>query len=626
MANPDRTSGTSFNIAVEILENDLAMPCSETDPDGPLNESKRDMSADKSNDTKPHFNVPNSRIADVDLVTENGATVKKETDEDGETLSPQVASDKVSMLQCDTSAESISSNYSSFAGAYATPEDNDLNTISLGSTSCNDDSSMVPRSSSPLPPSSSPSQLFSSSPSPSSQSSIASETLYLGAAEPRDRSQTLGTLLDDFQCAPDRGELVSDGDDIPIEVSLEHNDGESKILNVENIQMDKSPSIIVMTPLSSHNADVALTCHNACSVNPDHDTNGAQNTPLHDTLSIQFTVPALEDPRTDAVHSETGSQKFFVSDNSALLNEYDRKEFKFRPLMHVELPLFDLEHKNLPSKRKDEDESRNEVTPVQKKYKPSAMVTMASLPNPRRSTIASQKSQHEKLISPFRSPLRSKLSGSTSPIETASVTDPLPATPTKAGALSGDTLDINKLEMNRKHRTQRASAPFKSPLSADVTAKLPSVRLTPTLQALERKVQLLKRAVKIKEDGDEEVLLQLIKQWTEAGQELASEVWELVKDNGSRENQCGHDSYSKTKQFENSWGGQACSQQGERNWGWDVEAETTVQEISEPVADNDDVDYEKPQDTLRTMLMQLGINPETLGWDEDSGEFRAYEG
>jgi hypothetical protein len=181
----------------------------------------------------------------------------------------------------------------------------------------------------------------------------------------------------------------------------------------------------------------------------------------------------------------------------------------------------------------------------------------------------------------------------------------------------------------KKDRTQRAAAQFKSPLSADASRNvMPSVRLTPTIQALERKLQVLKRALKVKQDGDEEILGSLLKKWTDAGREVAWEVWDLVKDHGS-----GDDGGSKIKPGRRSsedgwgWSEKPMSDEKERNWGWDIVPNTKANEEA------DAIDYTGPttcedeeetrQDTLGTMLMQLGIAPETLGWNEEEENFEA---
>ncbi|KAJ6629236.1 hypothetical protein B0H10DRAFT_1776816 [Mycena sp. CBHHK59/15] len=195
---------------------------------------------------------------------------------------------------------------------------------------------------------------------------------------------------------------------------------------------------------------------------------------------------------------------------------------------------------------------------------------------------------------------------------------------------------VPKSDLKKKHRTQRAAAQFKSPLPASVSlcSASASIRQTPTIQALERKVQVLKRAVKVRKDGEEETLERLVKKWTEAGRDVAWEVWELVKDNDSgggndwdKDSQEGAGSVKR--RFEDSWGWNEDSSskrikvgETDRNWGWEVSPRTEnaddrcTEQHDEPVDD-----YEKPRDTLGTMLMRLGIAPTTLGWDEEVGEF-----
>jgi hypothetical protein len=137
--------------------------------------------------------------------------------------------------------------------------------------------------------------------------------------------------------------------------------------------------------------------------------------------------------------------------------------------------------------------------------------------------------------------------------------------------------------------------------------------------------------VKVMNDGEEQTLEDLVKKWTEAGREVAWEVWGLVKDNQSGSGgDWGKDSQegaSGKRRFEDSWGWNEDSsskrikvEETERNWGWDVSPATSNGEHSneQPA---EPIEEDKPQDTLGTMLMRLGIAPTTLGWNEDEGEF-----
>ncbi|KAG6855082.1 hypothetical protein C0991_006011 [Blastosporella zonata] len=265
----------------------------------------------------------------------------------------------------------------------------------------------------------------------------------------------------------------------------------------------------------------------------------------------------------------------------------------------------------------------------------------SSLPNPKRSTLASQKLQHKKLTTPFRSPaMTPKIASSQNSValqalvpkdSIAHLSTPLaleqPTISTEPTLALSDT--------KRKHRTQRASAPFKSPLSNDASAKLSSVRMTPSIQALERQVQLLRRAIKVRDNGEAEILLELVKKWTEAGRDVAWEVWELVKDKASEEAQGWgkpNTHRSGTVGFEDSWGWsdkKTKDLDSERNWGWDVEpgrSTTEEADAAEPIVAETDMgnidDSERQHDTLGTMLMQLGIVPGTLGWNEEEGQFQ----
>ena len=193
-----------------------------------------------------------------------------------------------------------------------------------------------------------------------------------------------------------------------------------------------------------------------------------------------------------------------------------------------------------------------------------------------------------------------------------------------------------------KKCTPKAASQFKSPLSGPSLAKsatLSSVRLTPTIQALERKVQILKRAVKVKMNGEEEELNILAKKWGDAGRDVAWELWELVKDSGSEKSRQGNGGWGQEisrgtkRSMDEGWGWddrdskRMKTEAGGRDWSWSVERskdENGNDEIiggQSKMREGEDCEEEHGQDTLGTMLRQLGIAPETLGWNEDEGDF-----
>ena len=68
----------------------------------------------------------------------------------------------------------------------------------------------------------------------------------------------------------------------------------------------------------------------------------------------------------------------------------------------------------------------------------------------------------------------------------------------------------------------RAAVQFKSPIIlTGGNLQASTIRLTPAIQALERKLQILNRATKVREENEEDVLRGLIAKWTGAGQEVA---------------------------------------------------------------------------------------------------------
>jgi len=253
-------------------------------------------------------------------------------------------------------------------------------------------------------------------------------------------------------------------------------------------------------------------------------------------------------------------------------------------------------------------------------------------PAPKRATLASQRRQFKKLVTPFRSPLilnteenspSEDFPKSKSPLSILLAPSPapkMPLTPHKPHhARAAPTVTPAKTRV----RTLKAASQFKSPLSSSASASSgrgSSIRLTPAVQSLERKLQLLKRAVKVKENDEERTLVGLVKKWTEAGREIAYELWDLVKD-------------SANKREGMSWDG---GRMGSRdsNWGWDspgIKREGYPENESNTVTENPleegytnkilSEDDEQTRNTMGTMLRQLGIATETLGWNEDAEVF-----
>ncbi|THV05499.1 hypothetical protein K435DRAFT_647145, partial [Dendrothele bispora CBS 962.96] len=175
------------------------------------------------------------------------------------------------------------------------------------------------------------------------------------------------------------------------------------------------------------------------------------------------------------------------------------------------------------------------------------------------------------------------------------------------------------IDGNLKHRTPRAASQFKSPLATTFKATS-DVRLTPTIQALERKVQQLKRASKVKNDDEENTLQGLLEKWTEAGREVAWELWQLIKDKGDVDSMC---SSTGKRSFESNWGwDESDSKRVKLEGGTDFDTVATLEGRDQDLqVQSDNEVEEKRVMTLGIMLRQLGIDPQTLGWDEEEGLF-----
>ncbi|KAF7776355.1 hypothetical protein Agabi119p4_4748 [Agaricus bisporus var. burnettii] len=257
----------------------------------------------------------------------------------------------------------------------------------------------------------------------------------------------------------------------------------------------------------------------------------------------------------------------------------------------------------------------------------------SALPNPRRPTAISQRKQHEKLSRPFRPPalVTSKRDPKDNVNKDEAQNNAISqyTTPPRRVLKSSP---VNEAQDRSKHKTLGTAIQFKSPLiSRDGLEVDSSVRLTPTIQMLERKLQILKRAIKVKEDNQEDLLRGLITKWTEAGREIAWEVWEMVKNSADG----GQNDFSGI-------GGKRMYKEG---WGWEMGSDKRFKEgedrkphsenVNNGMEDSDstervdlmkgideDEDLDRPHDTLGTMLRQLGIDPQTLGWNDEEEAFQ----
>lgn len=247
-------------------------------------------------------------------------------------------------------------------------------------------------------------------------------------------------------------------------------------------------------------------------------------------------------------------------------------------------------------------------------------------PTPKRVTLASQNRQFKKLAAPFRPP--SKLPVVTNGLAQTTNNKEAESTINATPEMSHDKIDIKRSTMHpfplqhKASNTSRSVTQFKSPLVNRVLpADSRTIRLTPALQTLERKLQLLKRAIKVKEDKEEEDLTRLAGKWIEAGREVAYDVWDATKDAGDFER--------KATSIRKSYGWESTSN-GNTPWGWDNKPGDAGEEScdldpsvapcgAERLAPDEDEDARC--NTLGTMLRQLGIAPEIFGWDDDKETF-----
>jgi hypothetical protein len=230
-----------------------------------------------------------------------------------------------------------------------------------------------------------------------------------------------------------------------------------------------------------------------------------------------------------------------------------------------------------------------------------AMSSPQRAPAPRRATLASQKLSRKKLAAPFRSPMQA------TPI-TAKVDTPVSQREVpreqifkepqaKCQAVPNPVcLRVQKTLV----RSSRAAAQFRSPLVKTVEhGPRPLVLPSQGIMTLERKLTLLRRAVKIKRDGDESHLERLSMKWRDAAREGAYELWSIVRDLSTG-------------------GGEVRSSSSDVGWGWE---ERKGHGTSGTDAEDEECGVQQENNTLGVMLRKFGIAPETLGWNDEEETF-----
>lgn len=230
-----------------------------------------------------------------------------------------------------------------------------------------------------------------------------------------------------------------------------------------------------------------------------------------------------------------------------------------------------------------------------------AMSSPQRAPAPRRATLASQRLSRKKLAEPFRSPLQAK--SITAKVDTPISQGEVPqeqifkepqakcqAIPNPACSQAQKTLI----------RSSRAAAQFRSPLVKTLEhGARPLVLPSKAIMTLERKLTLLRRAVKIKRDGDESHLDRLSSKWRDVAREAAYELWGIVRDQSTE-------------------GGEVRSNSSDAGWGWE---EQKGHAAVGGDAEDEECGAQQENNTLGVMLRKLGIAPETLGWNDDEETF-----
>ncbi|KAG8865285.1 hypothetical protein FRB96_000175 [Tulasnella sp. 330] len=217
------------------------------------------------------------------------------------------------------------------------------------------------------------------------------------------------------------------------------------------------------------------------------------------------------------------------------------------------------------------------------------------LPTPKRVALLSKVKPHPSISTPFKSPLSSQFktpfksgsNASSSPKAKAAMTFPSSRSSTPLSTYAsrfqapeyGGTMQSSpgfSSSFETKSKGPSASRPFKSPVikskhSSASVASSSSSSLGESLRiaALEKKLQLLKQAARIKAKDSEAQLEGLVIKWKKAARDASEDLWDLLKNNS------GDWGFSGDGGGGGSWGfgdddqSKKQGQMNDNNWGYD---------------------------------------------------------
>ncbi|KZS97521.1 hypothetical protein SISNIDRAFT_462584 [Sistotremastrum niveocremeum HHB9708] len=263
---------------------------------------------------------------------------------------------------------------------------------------------------------------------------------------------------------------------------------------------------------------------------------------------------------------------------------------------------------------------------------------------PRLKTPATKARSLHALSSPFKSPV---MKVKKKPIQRDTCSSPIPIPKPMT------TPEVTLPSVSFSFPAVKLS--FKSPFARKSGESTERKITNLNVRALEAQVQTLHRAIKILEKNEDEELELLGKKWVSVGRDVAWELWKVLKEqtSGSWGNDDEYLSTSKSKPKASSsanWGYSDESKQDVRasndGWGWAQMNSDTGKSSGDSLwttgthvvpendhspaveheddtegSDHDNSKFNEQEDSVGTMLRQLGIASETLGWDDAEGEF-----
>ncbi|KAF8338970.1 uncharacterized protein EI90DRAFT_3039878 [Cantharellus anzutake] len=310
------------------------------------------------------------------------------------------------------------------------------------------------------------------------------------------------------------------------------------------------------------------------------------------------------------------------------------------------------EQENVPTLEKKHGLDLVPGTPPVEKRQKVTLHAKSKVSSTRLTPAAYSYSQHKKLSQPFRSPLdSSKLlqcnrDTESSTTKTSIKFSSISASSSPVSLSSSPTTSKKPNDANTNHPYSRTpvaskslSQPFRSPLLARPSGKGTSISVLSKsrgsvkrkIQALEKKINILRQARKLRLAGVTEEVEEGMKKWRDAAREAADELWRLTQSDtmggmlmspsagGFASNRSDEEEDDILQEFKEGF---------QKGWGWasDLPKESDNEQRDNEEAVNDLENWEPPSpySLIRDLAKRGSKAVHSDGWDLGAPSAKAY--